>query len=391
VKDRIAVVGVGATPYLRDAQQTPAALALAAATAAIRDAGLTAEDIDGVVGTNVHPHVMQEGLRLPGITWWASPPPPFSLAFIEGAAAIAAGLCKTVLAYQGRTTHPAKSRAAARDPMRRRAYGSDSAGFQTMVSPSSNPEYDSLYGAVGYAAWAGRYLHEFGVGREVLGLMAINSRSNAARNDHAVITAPMSMDDYLEARMIREPFGMLDMEIPVDAGDALVLTSTERARDLPRRPVLIHAATLGQTGRPREDQTEGLDRMGQTVVAAALAARSDIPLTGTDVIFPYDGFSYLAVSWLESVGYCARGEAYDFMVSNWDKEESRLKIGGRVLANPHGGSLSEGGTQGAGHLREAVVQLRGHAGGRQVAGASTALVTPGGFFFNATGVVLRTE
>ncbi|MGH9259002.1 MAG: thiolase C-terminal domain-containing protein, partial [Acidimicrobiales bacterium] len=108
-----------------------------------------------------------------------------------------------------------------------------------------------------------------------------------------------------------------------------------------------------------------------------------------DVYFPYDGFSIITLSWIENAGFCGPGEAGEFIKANWDDEGSRMLFGGRIPVNPHGGALSEGGTQGSGHVREAVHQLQGLAGSRQVAGAETAIVTGGGFFFNAQGLTLR--
>jgi acetyl-CoA acetyltransferase len=108
-----------------------------------------------------------------------------------------------------------------------------------------------------------------------------------------------------------------------------------------------------------------------------------------DVVLPYDGFTIIALCWLENLGYCKPGEAGPFLESHWDESQGRVLIDGRIPLNPHGGSLSEGATQGAGHVREAVVQLRGQAGVRQVPGAAAALVALGGFFFNAAALVLR--
>ena len=110
-----------------------------------------------------------------------------------------------------------------------------------------------------------------------------------------------------------------------------------------------------------------------------------------DVYFPYDGFTPMTLSWLESAGWCGPGEAGDFIRQHWDDQSNRILINGRVPVNPHGGALSEGGTQGSGHIREAVHQLQGLAGERQVEGAQRAIVTAGGYFFNAQGMVLHTE
>ena len=222
--------------------------------------------------------------------------------------------------------------------------------------------------AVGYTAWASRYIHEFGVPREHFGYVAINDRSNAARNPAAALREPITMDDYLAARMIRWPLCLLDMDVPVDGADAFVITTAERARDLPLPPVLINAAALGTIDRNEEDQTPGLHRHGQHVVVEALRAKSDFWIDGVDVYFPYDGFSIITLSWIENAGFCEPGEAGEFIEANWDDDGSRILIGGRVPVNPHGGALSEGATQGSGHVREAVHQLQGLAGRRQVRG-----------------------
>ena len=142
---------------------------------------------------------------------------------------------------------------------------------------------------------------------------------------------------------------------------------------------------------PQEDQTTSLRDNGQTITARALWTKSDIGRDAIDILFPYDGFTVITLGWLEALGWCGPGEAGPFLERHWDKRENRVRIDGRVLVNTHGGSLSEGGTQGSGHLREAVLQLRGAAGERQAPDVRTALVAPGGFFFNASAFVLRTD
>jgi len=249
---------------------------------------------------------------------------------------------------------------------------------------------DSISGAVGYTAWASRYLHEYQETRDLFGYIAVNDRSNAARNPAAVMREPITMDDYLDARMIRWPLSMLDMDVPVDGADAFVITTAERARDLALEPVLVHACTNGMIAENEEDQTPSLLHHGQHAVLDSLRAKSDIWIDDVDVFFPYDGFSFITVSWFENAGWCGLGEARGFFEDHWDAEGNRLLLHGRIPVNPHGGALSEGGTQGSGHTREAVHQLQGLAGDRQVDGASRALLLLGGFFFNAQGAVLRT-
>jgi acetyl-CoA acetyltransferase len=382
IRDRIAIAGVATTPYTRDRGKTLGAMTLEACIGAVRDAGLTARDIDGLCGSSVPTYTVASGLRLPELRWHANFQIPFTTHLIEAMNAVFSGACETVLAYHSTYRAAGTSRSAAGDPFRARA----GPGFNV---PSRNP--DSIFGAVGYAAWASRYLYEYGFGREELALIPISDRSNASRNEHAALREPLSLEQYLAGRMVRDPFCVYDMDYPVDAADAFVITSAERARDLPHPPVLIHAATLGMTGQPDEDQLPDLRHHGQQVAARSLWARSELTLRDVDVFFPYDGFSVIALACFESIGYCGYGEAPHFIRANWDTASNSIRIGGRVPVNPHGGSLSEGGTQGSGHLREAVAQLRGQAGARQAPDARVALLTPGGFFFNAGAAILRRD
>jgi len=272
---------------------------------------------------------------------------------------------------------PWASRSAASDPFRRR-------------SGSAVPRVPEDIGlAPAYAAWASRYLHEFGVTREAWGRIAVNGRSNALRNPLAAIRTPITLHDYEAARMVREPLCMLDMDLPVDGADAFVLTAAARAKTMPHSPVLVHAMATGMVGENTEDQLRGLARHGQHVVVEQLKAKSDFWIDDVDVYYPYDGFTIITAAWIENTGWCRAGQAGRFLREHWVDAEARVLVGGRVPINSHGGSLSEGATRGTGHVREAVVQLRGEAGERQVEGARTTLVTPGGFFLNAQGALLR--
>src|SRR4029453_9866514 len=145
----------------------------------------------------------------------------------------------------------------------------------------------------------------------------------------------------------------------------------------------------GLAGTNEEDQLPSLRRHGQHVVVERLKATSDIWIDDIDVYLPYDGFTIITLGWIENTGWCAPGQAGKFLEQHWDNEQNRVLIDGRIPLNPHGGSLSEGATRGSGHLREAVHQLQALAAERQVQDARRALVTDGGFFFNAQGATLR--
>jgi acetyl-CoA acetyltransferase len=297
-------------------------------------------------------------------------------AIVDAVNAIFSGSADTVLVVSSMLRLPWASRSAAKDPFRRRA----------AAAVPRVPEDIGL--AVAYAAWASRYLHEYGATREAWGRIAVNGRSNALRNPLAAIRTPITLDDYDASRMVRDPLCMLDMDLPVDGADAFVLTSAERAKAMTHPPVLVHATATGMVGENTEDQLGSLARHGQHVVVERLKAKSDFWIDDVDVYYPYDGFTIIAAAWIENTGWCKPGEAGRFLREHWVETENRVLIGGRVPINSHGGSLSEGGTRGTGHIREAVLQLRGEAGERQVDGARTALVTPGGFFFNSQGAFL---
>jgi acetyl-CoA acetyltransferase len=386
IKDQIAIVGLGFTEYARSLEgRTPASLAAEASKKAILDAGLKAQDIDGICGSTriaaVTSWRLQSALGIPRVTWWGDVAVPFALNLAAAAQAVFSGTCTTALVYHAVYRGPGISRAAMNDPFRVRNASEGGDGFGGTTTAIGIP-------VLRHAGWMNRYLHEYEAKREHFGLVAINNRTNASMNEHAVLRTPITMDDYLSSRMIHDPKCLLDADLPIDGADAYVVTTAERARDLRRKPVYLHAFAFGGEEHRWQDTMVDLQHTGFQIAAEALWQKSDLGLRDMDVYFPYDGFSYMSLMWLESVGYCQKGEGGPFLEQHWDQRESRAKISGRIPLNTHGGSLSEGGTQGAGHLREAVTQLRGEAGRRQVPGCKAALVTPGGSH-NACAVILR--
>ncbi|MFN0028285.1 MAG: thiolase family protein [Acidimicrobiales bacterium] len=391
-RDQVAIAGLGRAPYSRArAGTTPGSLVIEAAVNAARDAGVGAADIDGICGSMVSAQWVQAALGIPRVAWFANPQAVMGNQIVAAVAAVSSGMADVVLAYHHAFTTPGLSRSVAGDLMRRRSTLGlpDARSWWGTGHAEAGP--NSMFGANAYAAWAGRYLHDYGYSRETLGAIAINSRSNAAHNPNAVYREPLDMDTYLAGRMVRYPLSVYDMDIPIDGSDAFIITTTERARDLAQPPVLIHAASLGHTDYGSEEQLRDLDHAGQMVVCERLWAKSELTLADVDVFYPYEGFSNIALAWIENVGFCGRGEGGDFVAQHWDDAGQRIMIDGKIPLNTHGGSLSEGGTQGAGHLFEACLQLRGTAGPRQVQGADVALVTPGGFYFNSQGMLLRAD
>jgi acetyl-CoA acetyltransferase len=381
LRDRVAIAGAATTGFVAaNTDRSQASLAAEACIKVMRECGLGRQDVDGICGSAPSAAHVQAMLGIPEVTWFANPMIPFVNHIAAAVSAVASGLCETVLAYHAAYRLPWNTGSAWKDPFRRETGGGP--------KPLNRPP-DSLAGSVGYTAWASRYLHQFRTPREHLGYVAVNDRSNAAANAAAAMRAPLTMEDYLAARIVRWPLCLYDMDIAVDGADAFVITTAERARDLPHAPVLVDAVALGMTDKNDEDQTPDLEHHGQQVTVRALKAKSDFWIDDCDVYFPYDGFSIITLNWIENAGWCGRGEAGDFLKQHWDAASNRVLIDGRIPINPHGGSLAEGGTQGSGHIREAVHQLQGFAGARQVRDAQRAIVTAGGFFFNAQGVTLH--
>ena len=220
---------------------------------------------------------------------------------------------------------------------------------------------------------ANQYLHRYGAPREMLGLIAVNGRRNAALNPRAIYRDPMTMDDYLSARPITSPFGLYDCDVPCDGSIAVIVSAASVADDLPHPAVRIEAVGTQILERVSWDQ-DTLTHEPQVIGQAAhLWTRTGMRPSEVDLALVYDGFTFNAISWIEGLGFCGFGEAYD-----WLDGGRRIALDGELPVNPHGGQLSEGRTHGFGFLYEAVTQLRHDAGERQVKNAKTAVVTSGG-------------
>jgi acetyl-CoA acetyltransferase len=393
-KDQVAIVGVGNSRYTRsDVGKSVGGITVDACLEAIRDSGLQPSDIDGICGSLLVSDVeLQLALGLPAVRWSVNHRVPFGFQLQESVNAVFAGACTAVLVYHSVYRGPRDREPETLWSRSARIGTSGPVPWKVNVAPSiTSPDPGSLQGGVGYASWAGRYLQKFGVTREeTLGLIAINNRTNAGSNENAIMREAITIEDYLAARMVREPLGLLDMDIGVTGADAFIVTTADRARSLPGTPVYVHALAAGRSAECREDQITDLDNSGQRITMEALWARSDLTLDDVDLFIAYDGFTIINLLWIESVGFCERGEAAGFIASNWNYERNRLEIGGRVPMNTHGGNLSEGATQGSGALREVVTQLRGANEDRKVEGAKAALWTCGGIVWNASGAILHT-
>ena len=350
-------------------------LTVEASLSAIADAGLTRDDIDGL---STYPGM---GTGTPGFAGPTTPEVQDALGLSlnwhdgggEGAAqmraviaaslAVAAGLARHVLVY--RTV----SEGSAQGTGGRGGIGGSGGG-------SSVPRFGSFmqwtlpYGAVSAANWIAmvgtRRIHEFGLTREQLGQIAINGRRNAALNPKAVYTDPMSMEDYLAARMITSPLCLFDCDAPCDGSTAVIVSHRDAAGDLDHPAVQINAVGTALRGRPSWDQFDDMTTMAARDAAASMWERTDLRPADVDTAQLYDGFSVLTIVWLEALGFCGRGESGPFIEGG-----ANIARDGLLPLNTAGGQLSGGRLHGFSLIHEACVQLRGEGGERQV-------VRPGG-------------
>ncbi len=182
----------------------------------------------------------------------------------------------------------------------------------------------------------------------------------------------MTLDDYLASRMIVSPLRLFDCDYPINGAVATVFTTPERAADLRRRPVLVDAMSYGTGSRPDWLFTDDFLRGGAVDCARRLWSRSSVGPDDIDVAQIYDGFTNVTVSWLEALGFCPPGEFGD-----WVEGGARIGPGGALPLNTSGGQLAEGRLHAISLLNEAVLQVRGECGDRQVPGAEVALLACG--------------
>ncbi len=363
---RAAIVGVGATEFSKDSGRSELRLAAEAVRAALDDAGLRPADVDGMVTftMDTSPEItvaqacgMGELSFFSRIHYGGGA----ACATIQQAAlAIAAGVAEVVVCYRAFNERSG------------RRFGS---GVQHREPSAEGVAlgWSLPFGLLTPASWvamaAQRYLHTYGLTTEAFGHVAVMDRGYAATNPAAYFHGrPITLADHAASRWIVEPLRLLDCCQETDGGQALVVTSVERARDLPHPPALIAAAAQG-AGRAQEQMTSfyrddltGLPEMG--VVARQLWRTSGCTPADIDVGILYDHFTPFVLMQLEEFGFCAKGEAADFV------HRAELPL------NTHGGQLGEAYLHGMNGIAEGVRQLRGTAA-NQIPGAERILVTAG--------------
>ncbi|HET9875503.1 MAG TPA: thiolase family protein [Mycobacterium sp.] len=205
-----------------------------------------------------------------------------------------------------------------------------------------------------------RHMHMYGTSKEQLGWLAINSRRNAALNPLAVYREPITMADYLSARPVSSPFGLLDCDVPVDGSIAVVASAAEYARDCPHRAVAVEAIG-GADGAGGWFHRPDYPKMASTDAAAQLWSRTDLRPADLQLAELYDGFTFLTLAWLEALRICGDGESGPFVEGG-----KRIARDGPLPLNTYGGQLSAGRMHGYWVLHEACLQLRGQAGESQL-------------------------
>jgi len=373
IERRAVISGAGQSDIGRRLFRDPLDLTLDGCIAAIEDAGLTRKDIDGIA---TYPGMMdnppgfsgaglvevQDALRLE-VGWYTGGIEfPSQLgAVINACLAVASGLARHVLVfrsvYEG-SAQGDKGRAAVMPGGGGGGSKFRAGGFMEWTLPFAAPS-----AAMWIAMMAQRHFHEYGTTEEQLGQIAVNARKNAALNPKAIYRDPMTLDDYLAARMISSPLRLFDCDVPCDGATAVIVSSVDTVPDLRKPPIQVEAIGTALRGRPSWDQFDDLTTMACRDAAAQMWTRTDIKPSDVQLAEMYDGFSFITLTWIEAMGFCGKGEAGPFLEGG-----QRIALDGVLPLNTNGGQLSAGRLHGFGFIHEAAVQLWGEAGERQVPG-----------------------
>ena len=373
IERRACITGVGQSEIGRRLFRDPLELTLDGCLAAIADAGLTTADIDGLstypgpMGTpagfsGAGAYDVMDALRL-NCGWYGSGLETSGQlgSVVNACLAVASGLANHVLCfrsvYEG-SAQGDKGRAGVMPG----GGGGGGGGFKASGFMSWNLVFSAPSASTWIAMFAQRHFHQYGTTREQLAWIPLNARKNAEVNPNAIYREPMSLDDYMNARMISTPFCLYDCDVPCDGATAVIVSRRERAKDLRHTPLRVEAVGTRIAGRPSWDQFDDLTAMPNRDAGKQLWSRTDLKPSDVQMAQLYDGFSWLAMSWLEALGLCGVGEGGPFVEGG-----TRIARDGRLPLNTHGGQLSGGRLHGYGFLHEGATQMWGEAGDRQIA------------------------
>jgi acetyl-CoA acetyltransferase len=347
-------------------------LTVEACERALADAGLGRADVDGLdtMGdTPIDQVVRSMGLD---VRWTGGGNTTGGLLapFMSAVLAVAEGRARHALVY--RTVQMIGGSVVAAEPGSRLPPAEGAADLARQMGDMAPLLAYHAYSAANWIAMhCRRHMHLYGTTKEQLGALAVNSRRFAAMNPLAVYREPITLDHYLNARPISDPFGLLDCDVPIDGSVALVISPAAAAADM-EHPVRI-AAMGGADEAGGWDQRPDYPKMASVDAAAEMWSRTDLGPDDVDLAELYDGFTFLALAWLEALGLCADGEAGGFVA-----DPGRIALGGRLPLNTYGGQLSAGRLHGYWIIHEACLQLQHQAGERQVEGAEVAVAGVGG-------------
>lgn len=378
--DKSCVTGIGETAYMRGSTKTAFELQIESSLKAIADAGLSPKDIDGIIPIGLVSGTADDfidNFGLPDLRFSALVPhggASPAMALQCAAAAVAGGACNHVLITFGRNVSAASNKAGAR--------------IHSMPQFHFVTEFEYPMGAIApaqlYAPMARRHMELYGTTVEQFGEVAVACREHALLNGNAVMKKPITLEDHRNSRMIADPFRLLDCSLESDGGAAIVVSAAERAGDLRHRKVYISGVAEGHPDSPGSiTQRPDMTSLGLAKAAPRAFQMAGVTPADIDVAEIYDCFTYAVIRQLEDMGFCGKGEGGPFV------QGGRLKLGGALPTNTHGGLLSQAHVWGLNHIVELVRQLRGDAGKAQVKGAELGLVTGYGDMGDGALAIMR--
>ncbi|MFT7597919.1 MAG: acetyl-CoA acetyltransferase [Acidimicrobiales bacterium] len=372
ISGEVAIVGIAETDYVRGSDQSVPELVLDATMRAVLDAGIDPSEVDGIIpppgfisSEEIAANLGASEIRYSVTLHMGGASPTAALQ--SAVMAIASGIATTVVVTYGWNGYSAFRKRPGTRPSKRKM---DPGPFID-VSRNFYAPYGVQSAVQWYSLYIQRYVDLYGITPEQAAQVALTCREHAHLNDKALMGGrPMTLDDYMASPYITEPMRKLDCCLETDCAAAVVLTTAERAKDLPHTPVLWLGGAEGHP-YPADEITNRPDmlKLGLDSAAPRAFAMAGVKPADMDFLQIYDCFTYVVLMELEAIGMCEKGGAGEFV------SDGNISLSGKYPMNTHGGLLSQGHCWGLNHVVEATRQLR-HEGGRaQVADAELGVVT----------------